>query len=115
MLRFMAPALLAVRCLPAAVSVTILSNPAAQVFTADGSGCSAGGYTAPQALNWTPGASCTVTFVSPSSGGAGRQFVFNSWQDGAATNPRTIVAPAQSVGRRGPVSGWQALGSWTVQ
>src|SRR5438132_1091369 len=66
-LRFWFPllvfAVLSVPCLPA-VSVTIGSNPIGQVFTVDGIGCAAGGYSAPQTLSWTPVATLSLTVCS---------------------------------------------------
>src|ERR1039457_5693909 len=96
-LRLMGFTLLVTLCLPAAVTVTITSNPIGRVFTVDGAGCAPSGYTAPQALNWNPGANCTVTFVSPKSVQVGTQYLFTAWQDGPTTNPRTIVAPGQAA------------------
>ncbi|MBZ5621992.1 MAG: hypothetical protein LAQ69_25185 [Acidobacteriia bacterium] len=79
------------------IPITIASSISNQAFTVSGTNCSAGGYTTPQTLNWTPGASCTVSFLSPHSNQLGIQYVFSGWQDGAAANPRVIVAPAQST------------------
>src|SRR5690242_20375702 len=78
-----------------AVSITINSSPTAQAFTVEGNGCAPGTYAAPQTVNWTTGANCTVTFVSPHSVQLGIQYYFSNWQDGPALNPRTIAAPAQ--------------------
>ena len=80
-----------------AVTVTINSNTASQVFTVTGTGCAPGGYTTPQILQWGPGSSCTVAFVSPYSQQAGTQYVLTGWQDGSTSNPRVIVTPAQST------------------
>jgi len=77
--------------------VTVSSSPASHGFTVTGAGCSPGTYVAPQTLNWTPGASCTVAFASPVNDTLGTQDVFTGWQDGEAANPRTIVAPAQAA------------------
>jgi probable HAF family extracellular repeat protein len=86
--------IIAAACLPAQVSFTIASNPTAQAFTVTGTGCSAGAYTAPATLNWTPGSSCTVTFATPQAAGTGTRYAFNAWQDSVMSNPRTIVVPA---------------------
>ena len=94
-LRLMGFTLLVTLCLPAAVSVTITSNPIGRVFTVDGAGCGARGFAAPQALSWNPGANCTFTFVSPHSTQIGTQYVFAAWQDGPTANPRVIVTPGQ--------------------
>jgi len=79
------------------VPVTIAASSPGEAFTVSGSGCSPGGYVAPQTLNWTPGASCTVAFVSPHSIALGTRDVFASWQDSVAANPRVFVAPAQAA------------------
>ena len=96
LLRSLVLTLLAVACLRAQVPITIASNPPGLSFTVDGSGCSPGTYTAPATLTWT-GVVCTVTFVSPQSGTTGAQYLFNNWQDGPSSNPRTFVAPAQAT------------------
>lgn len=52
----------------------------------------------PTTLDWTPGASCTIAFVSPHSMQVGTRDVFVTWQDGAGSvNPRVFVAPAQAA------------------
>jgi len=81
---------------PGEVPVTITSNVTSQMFMVSGSGCHPGGYTTPQPLEWIPGSACTVTFVSPHSSQIGTRYLWNAWQDGVATNPRTFVAPAQA-------------------
>lgn len=79
-----------------AVPVTIASNTAS-AFVVTGAGCAPGGYATPQTLKWSPGASCTVSFVSPYSLQLGVQYVFSGWQDGALSNPRVIATPAQAT------------------
>jgi hypothetical protein len=79
------------------VAVTITANVSSGAFTVTGTGCAPGGYPVPQTLQWAPGASCTVAFVSPYSQQAGIQYVLTGWQDGSTANPRVIVAPAQST------------------
>jgi probable HAF family extracellular repeat protein len=81
----------------AQVPVTVTANAVNQVFTVSGSGCAAGSYTTPQTLQWAPGASCTVAFVSPYSLQTGTQYVLTGWQDGNTANPRTITVPAQAA------------------
>jgi len=80
---------------PQTVPVTIDSLPSGSGFVVSGTGCSAGAYVAPQALNWISQSSCTVAFVSPESDTITGRYVFSGWQDGSATNPRAIVAPLQ--------------------
>jgi probable HAF family extracellular repeat protein len=82
---------------PGAVLITVTANVANQVFTVSGSNCAPGTYTTPQTLQWAPGASCTVAFVSPYSLQTGTQYVLTGWQDGNTTNPRTIIVPAQAA------------------
>jgi len=83
--------------LASGVPVTISSNPSGRVFTVTGTGCSPGAYAAPQTLNWTAAASCTITFLSPQSDALFIQYLFTGWQDGATANSRTIVAPGQAA------------------
>ncbi|HEY2011936.1 MAG TPA: hypothetical protein VGH38_00485, partial [Bryobacteraceae bacterium] len=82
---------------PNAVPVSIASQPAGLAFVVTGANCSAGSYTTPQAVNWTPGANCTVEFISPNSTQAGVRYAFGNWLDGVASNSRTIVAPTQTT------------------
>jgi len=82
---------------PGSVPVTITANAPLQAFTVAGSGCIAGGYVVPQTLNWAPGSTCTVTFVSPHSTLMGTRYVFAGWPDGVTSNPRVIVAPSQAA------------------
>jgi probable HAF family extracellular repeat protein len=79
-----------------AVKITFQSNPSGRVFTVTGNGCAAGVYTTPATLDWTPGANCTVSFVSPHSVQVGTQYAFLGWHDGVGGNPRLITAPAQA-------------------
>jgi len=97
---------------PGAVAVTIAAafNPQpglittmsgwlayAPPFTVSGTGCSAGGYNPPQTLYWTPGSTCTISFLPPQSIQLGSRSVFQNWQDGPAANPRVIAVPAQAT------------------
>jgi probable HAF family extracellular repeat protein len=84
-------------CPAAAVDIVVQSNPTGQAFTVTGANCGTGGYTTPQTLTWTPGVSCTVSFLSPHSSQLGTQYAFASWQDGTTLNPRVIVTPAQAT------------------
>ena len=79
---------------PPSNAITIQSVPGGRLFEILGAGCQAGaGYRTPQIFTWVPGAACTVAFASPDPGEPGTQFVFASWTDGGAANPRVIVAP----------------------
>jgi hypothetical protein len=80
-----------------AVSVTITDNTQGRAFTVAGAGCAPGGYLTPQVLQWTPGSSCTFTFVSPNSVQSGTQYLFTGWQDGVNANPRTVSVPLQAT------------------
>ncbi len=92
-----APLIFLLQNVHADVSVTITANVTNAAFTVTGTGCAPGGYSVPQTLQWGPGASCTVAFVSPYSQQAGTQYVLTGWQDGSTANPRVIVTPAQST------------------
>jgi len=81
---------------PDAGPVTIASNVKA-AFTVTGAGCQPGGYYSPQTLYWAAGVSCTIDFFSPQSTAVGSRLVFRNWEDGATTNPRTIVASGQEA------------------
>jgi probable HAF family extracellular repeat protein len=92
---------------PGTVAVNFLAQPNYKVYgtnplpsmsiTVSGSGCSPGGYITPQVLYWTPGASCTVTVLSPESDVLNARYVFAGWQDSAAGNPRVFAAPSQAA------------------
>jgi uncharacterized repeat protein (TIGR01451 family) len=76
------------------VNVTIASSPSGLIFSSSGTGCAPGPGTTPQVLVWTPGSSCTVTFINPQGTGAGVQYAFNQWEN-SSTNPvRAITAPS---------------------
>ena len=93
------PLILVTLCISnwAAVPVVIDSNVQGRAFHVAGTGCGAGDYLTPQTLQWTPGSSCAVTFVSPHSTQGGIRYLFSGWQDGNASNPRTITAPNQAT------------------
>jgi probable HAF family extracellular repeat protein len=78
------------------VPITITSS-LGRDFTVTGANCSAGSYATPQVLYWMPGASCTVSFLSPHTNQIGTRWSFSSWQDGSNSNPRVFTAPAQAT------------------
>lgn len=79
---------------PPSNAIAVHSLPSDRLFEVQGAGCQPGaGYRTPRILTWVPGAECTVAFASPDPGEPGTRFVFASWTDGAAANPRVIVAP----------------------
>ncbi len=80
-----------------AVPVTIASNTTGQAFGVTGSGCNSGSYSTPHILQWTPGATCVVTFLSPYSFVVQTRTAFTGWQDGNSSNPRTFVTPAAAA------------------
>ena len=80
-----------------AVPVTIASNTTGQAFAVTGTGCAAGSYATPQTLQWTPGANCGVTFLSPYSDLVETRTLFTGWQDGNPSNPRTLTTPATAT------------------
>ena len=78
--------------------VTIASSAAGRAFSVSGIGCHAGNYTAPMTFAWVPNSSCTVSFVSPQSGGTGTQYLFNSWHDSNIPgSTRTLTVPATAT------------------
>lgn len=77
----------------AALGVQMNSNPSGMAFNVSGTGCSPGSSTTPVTLGWSSGASCTITVNSP-QGSTDTRYAFQSWSDGSASNPRTIVASA---------------------
>jgi hypothetical protein len=80
------------------VPVTITSALASATFSVSGSDCQEGsGYTVPQTFQWLPGSSCTVTFTSSVSAGAGTQGIFTGWADGETSNARTITVPSSAT------------------
>src|SRR6266702_1326599 len=93
MRRLLVLTLLLAPCLPAAVEITIASNPSGRIFTVSGTDCSAGPHSTPQILDWPADGSCTVTFDSR----PGTRYRFAGWHDGAANNSRTIDTPRQAT------------------
>jgi uncharacterized repeat protein (TIGR02543 family) len=77
------------------VGVLIDSNVAA-AFSVSDAGCPAGTYTAPAAVSWIAGSTCSITAGSP-QGGPDTRWVFSRWSDGSTTNPRAIVAAPGTV------------------
>jgi hypothetical protein len=67
-------------------TTTVQANPAGRSFTVDGTA-----YTSAQSFSWTPGSTHTIATTSPQSGGAGIQYLWNSWSDGGALS-HTITA-----------------------
>jgi hypothetical protein len=74
---------------PATVATTITTSPAGLLVSVDGGAATA----APLVENWVPGSSHTIATTSPQSGGAGVQYVFNSWSDGGAIS-HSITVPS---------------------
>jgi len=74
-----------------AVSITITTSPANLLVSVDG-----GSFTAaPLTESWTPGSSHTIATTSPQAGGAGVQYVWNSWSDsGAISHAITVPGTA---------------------
>lgn len=84
-----APVEYAITVPPASISVTVQSSSSGRSFSVDGTT-----YSSAQTFTWTPGASHTIATTSPQSGGAGIQYVLNSWSDGGAMSH--TVAPTSS-------------------
>ena len=72
------------------VSVAVQASPSGRAFTVDGTN-----YTTTQMFSWVPGSSHTIETISPQSGGAGVQYVWNNWSDGGAISHS--VSPTSNV------------------
>jgi hypothetical protein len=81
-------------------------NPLAGVaFSVSGDGCQPGSYVTPQALQWTPSSTCTVSLTSLYSASSDTRYLFAGWADnGASSNVRTFVAPNTSTNYRADYS-----------
>ena len=105
------------------IPVTVQTGPPGLSFTVDGTN-----YSSAQTLNWAYGSSHTIATTSPQSGGAGVQYVWDSWSDGGAMShmvtltTNTIYAAifmtqyfltmnAGPGGSVSPVSGWYDSGT----
>jgi hypothetical protein len=73
--------------------VEITTSPSGLSFSSS-AGCAAGTYPAPQLLIWTPTTTCSLSVVSPQSGGPGVQYAFAEWQDGTTSTTDTVIAPS---------------------
>jgi hypothetical protein len=104
-------------------STTIQTLPAGCSYSVDGTN-----YTTAQVFHWTPGSSHTIATISPQSGGAGVQYVWNSWSDAGALS-HTVTAGSSTIftanfttqyyltinagpgGSASPASGWNNSGA----
>jgi hypothetical protein len=77
-------------------TVKIASSPSGLAFTSSGTGCAPGTYTTPQALEWTPGSSCSLSVVT-SQNLTGTQYVFNKWEDGTTGTTHMVTAPTTTA------------------
>jgi uncharacterized repeat protein (TIGR01451 family) len=78
-----------------APNVTVQSNTPGHPFTVSGAGCGASGpFTTPFDFFWTGGTACRLSFTSPDTSTPGARYTFQGWEDGVATNPRTVIASA---------------------
>ncbi|MEW5768420.1 MAG: PKD domain-containing protein, partial [bacterium] len=75
---------------PSTVTVTVGTDLTGRSFTVDGDT-----YSTTQVFDWESGSSHTIGTTSPQSGGAGIQYVFDSWSDGGAMNHN--VAPTTNM------------------
>ena len=73
-------------------AVTVGTNVPGLAFTVDNSAA----YTAAQTFTWTSGQQHTLTVSSPQSGGAGTQYAFMNWSDGASALSDTITVNAST-------------------
>jgi hypothetical protein len=76
--------------LPAGSS-TITTSPSGLAVTTAGSGCTAGTYTTPVTLIWTPNSDCTLSVASP-QGPTGTHYTLTEWQDGTTNSTDSVVA-----------------------
>ena len=77
-------------------SATITTSPSGLAVTTAGSGCgTAGTYTTPVTLIWTPGSTCTLT-VTPPQASAGTEYTL-AWQDGTTSTTDSVTAPSTSA------------------
>ena len=74
----------------ASIPITVQTNPTGRSFTVDGTS-----FSSTQTFSWTPGSSHTISTTSPQGGGAGMQFVWNTWSDGGAISHS--VAPTTAT------------------
>ncbi len=105
------------------LSVTVQPNPSQLSFIVDGTN-----YSSAQAFNWLYGSGHTIGTTSPQSGGAGVQYIWNSWNDGGALSHTVTVTTntiyivnfttqyfltmnAGTGGSVSPVSGWYDSGT----
>lgn len=77
--------------------VEVTTVPSGLTVTSSGSGCAASTFTTPQTLSWTPGSSCTLSVVSPQTGGTGVQYAFSQWEDGTTSTSHTVTAPSTTA------------------
>jgi hypothetical protein len=77
--------------------VEITSVPSGLTVTTSGTGCAPSTFTTPQTLAWTPESSCTLSVVSPQSGGTGVQYVLEQWQDGSTGTSDVVTAPTTTA------------------
>ena len=78
-----------------APNVTVQSNTPGYPFTVSGVGCgSSGPFLTPHDFFWPSGTACTLSFTSPDTSTPGARYTFQGWEDGVATNPRTVIASA---------------------
>jgi hypothetical protein len=76
--------------------VEITTTPSGLTFTASGAGCSAGTYTSPQTLAWTPGSNCILS-VAAVQNADGVPYSFIHWENASFQSPRAIVAPSSTA------------------
>lgn len=83
---------------PSSVDVTVNSAPSGLLFNSSGTGCASGtGYSTSKTLNWSLGATCSLSFGTPQSAGAGKQYVFSKWEDNSTNPSRSISAPSSAT------------------
>ena len=74
---------------PPTTPVSVSTNPSGLSVMVDGSNCPL-----PCNLQWVVGAPHTISTTSTQQGGAGTQYVFANWSDGATALPHPVTATA---------------------
>lgn len=75
---------------PATTAVTVITNPAGNIITVDGTF-----YTAAQTFSWIPGSQHTIATATPQGSGSSR-YLFVNWSDGGAAS-HSIMVPATAT------------------
>jgi hypothetical protein len=77
--------------------VEVTTVPSGLTVTSSNTGCDPSTFTTPLTLSWTSGSSCTLSVVSPQSGGTGVQYALAQWQDGTTGTSDIVTAPTSTA------------------